>query len=380
MRKISESTFVINANGFADGPSQALRDYLIKSKAKRVITISHPLGAESAGVHIVSDFQAGESTEKKIKLFNKPPYTFLFDLFIPLKLPESTLWFGFNNLACVRGLIRRKFGRTDTVAYWAVDFVPERFGKSIVSSAYKKLDKFTAKHADARIELSPVGVTKRNEYLGLNAETIAPTQVVPMGAWLDRTAKVSKLHWGDHRIVFLGHLVPRQGVGVLLEALKILKKENISVCVDIVGGGPLEKDLREQSKDLGLQKIVTFHGFVKEHKDVEDILANGTFAVAPYVEADTNFVQFSDAGKLKAYLGAYLPIILTDVPNNAQDLQKAGAALITQSGPAALAASLKQWLGSESDWVKAHLAAKKVAQEFDWNNILSSALHKLDLE
>ena len=44
--RLSPSTFAIVANGFADGPAQALRDYLIAREAT-VITILHPLTPEN---------------------------------------------------------------------------------------------------------------------------------------------------------------------------------------------------------------------------------------------------------------------------------------------------------------------------------------------
>jgi glycosyltransferase involved in cell wall biosynthesis len=379
-RKINQSTFTIIANGFADGPAQALRDYLIKHDAKRVITVAHPLVPEGSNVHIITEYKDGKISVKQTKLPHKPPYTYLFDPFVPLRLPKSSAWIGFNNLACLRGLQSRKIGRTDKVIYWAVDFVAERFGKSVATKGYDKVDRYVCKNADYRVELSPVGVTSRNKYHGLKNAEIAPTSVVPMGAWLDRTPKVPASAWKKHKIVYLGHLVERQGVDKLVEAVSILVKRGVSVTAEVVGSGPLEADLRQQAKDLKVDKLIKFQGFVKDHKDVETILASGTFAAAPYVKDDVNFVQFTDAGKLKAYLGAYLPIVLTDVPNNAQELKKAGVALISDDSAKAFADVLEKWLTNEGAWTKAHTAATKVAQEFDWNNLLKTALNNFGFE
>lgn len=380
MNKISESTFIISANGFADGPSQALQEYLIKHKAKQVVTIAHPLVAETAGTHVVTDYKNGKSTTRTVNLLNKPPYTYGFDLVTPLKLPKATVWFGFNNLACLRGLARRKAGRVDRVVYWAVDFVADRFGKNPLTHVYKKLDKTVCRTVDSRVELSKVGVVERNKYLGLTKKDIAPTQVVPMGAWLDRTPKTKTSAWTKHKVVFLGHLIPRQGVDTLIKAVAILKKQGVEVTAEIIGGGPIKEELEALSTKLNVAKQITFHGFVADHKEVETILASATYAVAPYVKDKTNFVQFSDAGKLKAYLGAYLPIVLNDVPNNAQDLKKAGAALISEDNPESFAKAMTVWLTDETAWQKARSAAQTVAQEFDWDNLLKKAFVAFELE
>ncbi|HSE29130.1 MAG TPA: glycosyltransferase [Candidatus Saccharimonadales bacterium] len=378
-RKINESTFTIVSNGYADGPAQALRDYLIKHKAKRVTTIAHPLVPEGDNLHIITEYANGKKTEKSYRLPHKPPFTYPFDLVVPAIPKKTTVWFGFNNLAVLRGLEQRKWGRTDKVVYWAVDFFADRFGKdSLATKAYNAADKMAVKKSNARVELSPVGVTGRNEYLGLSADAIAPTQVVPMGAWLDRTPKVQKSAFKDKKVVYLGHLVERQGVATLIDAIKILVDDGEKVKAEIIGAGPLLEDLKKQAKDLGIEKNVTFHGFVKDHKDVESILASGMLAAAPY-KHEENFVQFADAGKLKAYLGAGLPIVLTDVPNNAQELQKAGAAFVVDEDPKAFAKPLKTLLNDEKKWWAAQQSAMKVAKEFDWNVTLKKAMENIGI-
>ncbi len=336
--------------------------------------------AETKGEHIISDYKDGKTTTRTIKLLNKPPYTYGFDLVTPLNLPKATIWFGFNNLACLRGLVRKKTGRVDAVVYWAVDFVADRFGKNPLTHVYKSLDKMVCRQVDSRVELSPVGVVSRNKYLGLKKADIAPTQVVPMGAWLDRTPKTSLKAWDKHTAVFLGHLIPRQGVDTFIKAIAILKKRGVEVKAEIIGGGPLKNKLESLASELNVSSEINFHGFVADHKDVEAILASATFAVAPYVKDDKNFVQFSDAGKLKAYLGAYLPVVLTDVPNNAKELQKEGAAIVSGGNPEEFAESMSVWLQDKKMWEKAHRSAKTIAQDFDWNNLLKKALANFGLK
>jgi glycosyltransferase involved in cell wall biosynthesis len=379
--KIDQSVFTIVANGFADGPAQPLRDYLLEHKAKKVIMVNHPLVAEGGNKHIVTIYEKGKIvSQKKYGLPNKPPYTFAFDPFVPIKLPDSTAWFGFNNLAAQRGLRRKKRGKTQKVYYWAVDFVPNRFGNNPLTKIYNKVDKKVSLNADARIELAETAIKKRTEYLDLDTEKMAPALTVPMGTWLDRTPKISDSAWKNKKVVYLGHLVERQGVATLIKALGILMKKDPAVTADIIGGGPLAEDLKTLAKDLGISKRVAFHGFVKDHEDVESILATASVAAAPYVNDKTSFTQFADPGKLKAYLGASLPIVLTEVPPNARELERAGAAVIVKDTPEAVADGLQSLLSDQAKWRKARQASAKLAHEFDWNTILKSALGKLGFE
>lgn len=376
MARIKDSTFVISSNGYADGPAQALRDFLLIKKAKLVVMVNHPLVSETAGLHRISTYASGSLVkERNRNLQNKPPLTYIFDLIVPLKLPTADVWFGFNNLAAKRGLSRRRKGKADKVVYWAVDFVPDRFGHSPLTKVYKQLDKFVSQNVDYRVELSEVGVDGRNKYLGLKPKNIAPTTVVPMGAWLDRTPKTNNESWQKHRLVFLAHLVPRQGGKELIEALAIINNSGKNARLDVIGGGPEADKLKVLADKLGQTENIIFHGFVEDHADVEKILAGATLAVAPY-RKESNFVQFTDSGKLKAYLGAGLPVVLTDLPNNAHELQKAGCAFIADDSIRGLADKIEEVLFDETKWLRARRAAEKKAQEFDWNTQLSSALKK----
>jgi glycosyltransferase involved in cell wall biosynthesis len=125
---------------------------------------------------------------------------------------------------------------------------------------------------------------------------------------------------------------------------------------------------------------VVFHGFVDDHRDVESILADATVAVAPYVVDDTNFSRYADPGKLKAYLGAGLPIVLTAVPPNAAAIAEAGAGRVVEDSPAALARGIEELMASEEGWLAASRAATTYAEAFDWNLIFARTLGSLGFE
>ncbi len=377
---INELTFTIAGNGFADGPSQALRDYLLQHNAKRVITVSHPLVAEGPNTHVVTTYQDGKVSERAVRLPNKPPYTYLLDPLAPLRLPKDDVWFGFNNLACLRGLARKKVGRTKMVVYWAVDFVPDRFGAGIATKGYDKVDSFVAKKADFRVEVSQAALDARTKRLGLEKKTSAKGLVIPMGAWLKSTPKATSKSWQKQIAVYMGHLVERQGVTTFVEAINILIQKGRKVKAEVIGGGPMLDDLKNQAKKLGLEKVIIFHGFIKSHKEVEKMLSKCTVAAAPYQVDPSNFTQFADPGKLKAYMGASLPIVVTAVPPNVNELVEAGVARAVEDNPRSVADGLEFFLRNEKRWTKAHESSSKKAKEFDWDILLKAKLKTLGIE
>jgi glycosyltransferase involved in cell wall biosynthesis len=165
------------------------------------------------------------------------------------------------------------------------------------------------------------------------------------------------------------------GVDTLLDAVELLGREDADLGVDIVGGGPLLDEVRRRADALG--RSVTVHGFVEDHRDVEAILAGGTVAAAPYREDEDSFTRWADPGKLKAYLGAGLPIVMTSTPPIAAELEAAGAALLVRPDARSLADGLARVLDDAELWHTMHDAAGEVAAAYDWPVVLDKALQEL---
>src|SRR5207248_2932070 len=61
-------------------------------------------------------------------------------------------------------------------------------------------------------------------------------------------------------LLYVGRLVSDKGVDVLLRALRILKQQDISAHLTIIGRGPEETNVRVMVRKLGLDQAVTFAG------------------------------------------------------------------------------------------------------------------------
>lgn len=126
-------------------------------------------------------------------------------------------------------------------------------------------------------------------------------------------------------------LVPVKNLSCLLHAAARLKKAGVRYLVVIAGDGPLEKVLKEEAQELGVQEDVAFLG---SRTDVPQLLSGWDVAVLPsWHEGMPNFLMEA--------MAACLPIVASDVPAN-RELLKGGevGVLFPPESPQALADAL----------------------------------------
>ena len=73
---------------------------------------------------------------------------------------------------------------------------------------------------------------------------------------------------GEYHFIFVGSLIPRKAVNILLEALTLIKNKE-KIVVDIVGDGPERHTLEVFAQKHQLQSIIKWHGQLSRDKAVE---------------------------------------------------------------------------------------------------------------
>ncbi len=76
---------------------------------------------------------------------------------------------------------------------------------------------------------------------------------------VDRYARQSK---GGEGVVTVGRLVQQKNVAVLLEAIALLKKQDKTVGLKVVGDGPERRSLEYRASQLGIADVTQFVGAV----------------------------------------------------------------------------------------------------------------------
>jgi glycosyltransferase involved in cell wall biosynthesis len=374
--RIQDASFVLESNGFVHaGPAYALEEFLVEQRCRRVVAIHHPLMPDDPGYHLVKTWNAGRLSDvRRYRVPSRPPYTYLLDPLFQPKLPRADCWVGFNPLAALRAIAARRLNRADAAVYWCIDFSRNRFGHTPATRLYEWAERVCAVHADLRVDITEVAAAARNERVGAG---IAPVQVTGIGAWLDRVPVTDPDNLRKRTVVYLGYLVRSQGGLILLEALGILASRGVDFQADIVGRGPLEDELKQRARAVGVADRVSFHGYVHDERELEGIIAGGTVGLAPYDSGVDSFTRWADPGKLKSYLAAGLPILLTDVPPNARDLESLGAARIVPFDAGAIADALERLFASPDEWSRMRAAALEARLRFDWAVLLTEALARL---
>jgi glycosyltransferase involved in cell wall biosynthesis len=324
-------------------------------------------------------FEAGRAPRRRTwNIPSRAPYTYPIDVLLPIVPPRADLWLGFNNLSAWRGMVQKRLGRTQKVAYWAVDFVPERFGGgSPITRAYDLLDTYCCRNVDHRIELSAPARDGRDERLGIPPAERAPTDIVPVGAWLDGVPSAPADGYLTRRVIFVGHLVPRMGLEVGLEAVAKLKARGVDVELEVAGAGEHMEALQQMARTLGIEDRVLWHGYVGDPKQLQSIIAGGALTLAPYAPDPDSFTRFADPSKLKSYLAGGAPILLTDVPHNAHELEREAGSEVLPYEAEAWAAAIERGLADGEAWQRRRAASLAYAQGFDWNVLLADQFARM---
>jgi glycosyltransferase involved in cell wall biosynthesis len=112
-------------------------------------------------------------------------------------------------------------------------------------------------------------------------------------------------------IVAVGRLIDKKGFADLIRACRLLMERGRSFRCEIIGQGPLERELRRQIDDLDLQNYVKLLGPKPQH-EIAEHLATGTVLVLPSV-IDANGGMDNLPTVIMEAMATGLPVISTAI-------------------------------------------------------------------
>jgi glycosyltransferase involved in cell wall biosynthesis len=194
--------------------------------------------------------------------------------------------------------------------------------------------------------------------------------IIPFGAAIEApgagtgTAPADPAHFG---LLFVGRLVERKGVHVLLEALARLPDR---IRLDIVGDGPERERLKALAQRLGISGRVAFHGFAPDEM-LRALLGWCDALVLPAVVDAKGDVEGLGVVLLEA-MSFGKPVIasaaggITDIVRDGEN-----GLLVPPADPAALARAIDSLAGDPETARRFGSAAREdVARRFSWDAIL----------
>lgn len=131
-------------------------------------------------------------------------------------------------------------------------------------------------------------------------------------------------------LMYVGRLQASKGPDLAIRSLKILREQGHAQHLHIVGTGDMERALRQLTEALGLEKHVTFHGFIPRDQ-VTYVVAKAGVILVP---------SRSDAGPLVLWesLAWGRPVVASDVGPSAEILAFTGhGVVVPPEDPASLA-------------------------------------------
>ncbi|HEX8362071.1 MAG TPA: glycosyltransferase family 4 protein [Longimicrobium sp.] len=140
-----------------------------------------------------------------------------------------------------------------------------------------------------RIVRGSDAVTAISTYTAERLQRVAPgvrTEVIPFGAAVDAAPSLPPPRPAGARpeLLFIGRLVERKGVHLLLEALSLLTAGTRPL-LRVVGDGPERGRLQEMATGLRLGDDVVFHGFISAEEKAERLAGCDAFVLPAVVDA-----------------------------------------------------------------------------------------------
>lgn len=362
------------------GPPQEIRDYFLPN-VQTVSYIEHPFPYSDDHRSSMSIYKNGK-LEKQIftpSLRGPQMLFYILDIFLTFYFllrakTKFDLCIALDNLNTVSVLPFKKLGIIKKLVFYTIDFTPKRFENKLLNYLYHLSDRIACYNAGVIWVTSKRAIEGRVKN-GVSLKKSAPSILLPMGANLSRIKilPINKINRYD--IVFVGHLLEKQGVQIVLETLPKVITRIPKLRFIVVGQGEYEQELRTLANKLKIGNHVMFMGFIKDHKVVENILCKSAIGVAPYQPSEETYTFYGDPGKPKLYLGCGLPVVITDVPTSARVIQKKQAGIIIDYNTESLERALL-FLFTNGNYEKYRANAIKLSKEYDTEILIQKALDK----
>jgi glycosyltransferase involved in cell wall biosynthesis len=285
-----------------------------------------------------------------------------FDLYIGVQHPFPAV-----------GLLLRRLGIVKKVIYYDQDYFPPGGGlsKRAAGSAFIRfMDRFFLRSSDAVWHLTPI-LRRLKEAQAPGRRN--PAMVVPVGINAGPPAADPPRIGTEPTIAYVGELTERMAVDACIEAVDQVRGTIPDIRLLIIGEGPDEAALRDKVRSLDLMGNVEFLGFIEGQDRVRAILTQCAAGVAPYVTAPWQPARYADPGKVKLYMAAGLPVIVTSAPALAQEIERAGAGIVVECTAESFADAYTRLLESEEVQQTYRANVASLARKYDYETVFQQA-------
>lgn len=239
-----------------------------------------------------------------------------------------------------------------------------------------------------RVVAASDAVTVISTYTGQRLREYVPdvtTVTIPFGAAaVSHSPSEPRPRRGSEdpfELLFVGRLVRRKGVDVLLRAAQILARDS-RLTVRIVGGGPEFENLRRLSDELGVGERVRFDGVVPSNR-IDGLFRSADALVLPAVITESGDTEGLGVVLIEA-MGYGKPVIASSA-GGIVDIVKADETglLVPPGDPQSLANAIRRAMDRPDDLEQiAHRGTAFAERAFGWDTIVTklSAVYEAAVE
>jgi len=285
-----------------------------------------------------------------------------FDLYIGVQHPFPLI-----------GLLLRRLGIVKKVIYYDLDYFPPGGGlskRAAGSALIRFMDRFFIGSSDAVWHQTPALRRLKKAQV---ARRGTPAIVVPIGIDAALPPAAPSGTRTAPAIAYVGELTERMALDACIDAVDQVRRSIPDIRLRIIGRGPAEAALRNKVQSLDLMRNVEFLGFVEGQDGVRAVLAQCAAGIAPYVTAPWQPARYADPAKVKLYMAAGLPVIVTRAPALAQEIERAGAGLVVECTAEAFADAYARLLASEEVLQSYRVNMASLAREYDCETLYQQA-------
>lgn len=383
--KLHDRTFVILGHRVFPSIIDDLKKYLIDNRCGELWYIIHEFNTLETRRSFIEHYRNGELIETHYGLdyrFIPEPYVnikdFLYSMYWMLfKVRKGVdVFIGLGGFDALCGTLVQRIKRIRNVLFYTVDYVPRRFKNRSLNELYHLIDRFELARVTETWNVSPRMPEARESFRDLSAAKY-PQHTVPIGIWYDQIQRYEFDEIDKTELVFIGGLFEKQGVQLVLRAVPRILKKVPEFRFRIIGTGPYGDVLKGLAEELGISRHVIFEGGIPDQEVANEKLARAALAVAMYDKRIDDFSYFADPGKIKNYLAAGLPVLLTDVPHNAHEIERRRCGKVLDYSEEAVAEAVIELMTDEDLLKEFRKNSLEYARQFDWNALLDSNLARL---
>ncbi len=220
-----------------------------------------------------------------------------------------------------------------------LNVLPKKFGADYYGRLFERADCLCVSSKFMRQQILALGAPEER------------LRVLPIGLPIDRFTFQTRTMAEDGilRMMTAARLVEVKGIEWGLRGMAIAQQRGVKAHWDIFGDGPLRSSLQELTVELGLEDVVTFHGFVPM-SEVKQGMSTAHICLFPGVTTHDGAQEALGGAVLEAQ-AVGMPVIATQVGGIPEAfVPGVSGILLPEKDPAAIADAIAQMAGQHEQW------------------------------